>query len=235
MTTSHHVGCVRNAIRRDAIVFHVPLQGNWSPAEFIAAYQEQIKDESEKVARSRVKHTREYRFSHLVALVNEANRYAEFSDHSARFTVPTDFDALKVELTRIAAEQRAADKQRLARIASDNAERVAQWIAGDSVTLPWNLPETYLRIEGDEIVTSKGARVPVAHAITGLALVRHIKRTGAEYVRNGHTVHLGHYAIDRIDPDGNLTAGCHHITFAEIERIAPQLGCATVAGDRRAI
>lgn len=46
---------------------------------------------------------------------------------------------------------------------------------------------------------------------------------GKNWRTNGHTLHLGHYKIDRIMPDGTVYAGCHIVKWAEIERIAGQI------------
>lgn len=83
--------------------------------------------------------------------------------------------------------------------------------------------EVMLRVEKDEVVTSMGARVPVEHAKRGLRLVKAVMKSGKEYHRNGHTEHLGHYAIDSITKDGTLKAGCHVIRWSAIEKIAPSL------------
>jgi glycerol-3-phosphate O-acyltransferase len=80
-----------------------------------------------------------------------------------------------------------------------------------------------LRIDGDEVVTSRGARFPVSHAKRALALVRNVRESGQAYVRNGHTIHLGPYAVDRIEADGTVKAGCHVVSWEEIERIASAL------------
>ena len=39
---------------------------------------------------------------------------------------------------------------------------------------------------------------------------------------------LGHYTIDRIEANGTLHAGCHVISLAEIENLAPALDAVTV-------
>jgi hypothetical protein len=80
-----------------------------------------------------------------------------------------------------------------------------------------------LRITEGEVQTSLGARFPVSHAQLALAFVRQVRACGREYVRNGHSLHLGHYAVDRIEPDGTVHAGCHVVRWEEIEHIAPQL------------
>lgn len=80
-----------------------------------------------------------------------------------------------------------------------------------------------LRIKGDEVQTSMGARFPVTHAIRGLALVESCISSKREYKRNGHTVHLGNYSIDRVSAEGTVYAGCHVVEWREIERIKPEL------------
>jgi hypothetical protein len=112
----------------------------------------------------------------------------------------------------------------------DFVEKSALWREGNpNVRLPWGA-DTLLRINGDEVETSRGARVPVSHAKRGLAFVRRVVASGQEYVRNGHTLHLGHYAIDRIETDGTLHAGCHVIKYPEIEALAPALEALVIAG-----
>ncbi len=70
------------------------------------------------------------------------------------------------------------------------------------------------------IETSRGAECPLNHALRILPFVR----SGREFIPNGHTIHLGHFSVSKIDEAGNVTAGCHFITRAEIERIADQVG-----------
>lgn len=77
-----------------------------------------------------------------------------------------------------------------------------------------------LRIDGDQVLTTRGVRFPVSHAKRALAFVRRVRESGQAYVRNGHTIHLGPYALDRMEPDGTVKAGCHVVSWEEIERIA---------------
>jgi len=117
-----------------------------------------------------------------------------------------------------------------------SADIIAAWRAGDTNAIlrnAYSLP-VMLRIRtfgADESVagevgrveTSRGAQVPISHALRGLRFVRAVVARGEAFQTNGHTLHLGHYKIDRIDVDGTLTAGCHVIPLTEIERIAPEL------------
>jgi hypothetical protein len=116
-------------------------------------------------------------------------------------------------------QARRLERQRLAAFAVP--EKIAAWRAGKPVNT-WDLP-TMLRIDGEEVVTSQGARVPVEHAKRVLGIVCKVKERGEPFVTNGHTIPIGVYRVDRIDADGTLHAGCHHITFDEIQAIAPQL------------
>jgi hypothetical protein len=105
-----------------------------------------------------------------------------------------------------------------------------RWMRGDNVYLGYYGygHATALRVKGDEVETSRGASFPVSHAWRGLALVRAVMARGEQWETNGHSCHLGHYRIDRITPDGTVYAGCHVVTFAAIDRIAPILDASKV-------
>jgi hypothetical protein len=104
---------------------------------------------------------------------------------------------------------------------------IAAWRNNDPdarLRYSYNSP-TLLRLSADktEVETSHGARVPVQHAKKALRTVRWFQSHGKEYVRGDHSIHIGHYVVDRITPDGTLHAGCHVISFDEISRLAVQL------------
>lgn len=101
-----------------------------------------------------------------------------------------------------------------------------KWLNGENIRI-WSDP-TLLRVKGGEVQTSRGATFPIKHARLGLAAVRRIMASGVEYVRNGHTIHLGNYAIDKITVDGTVYAGCHVVPWSSIERILPQLEAANI-------
>lgn len=94
------------------------------------------------------------------------------------------------------------------------------WRAGKGPASWFGYNATLLRRQGEELVTSKGARVPWDHALKAFDLVQSLRAKGRTYERNGHTVRVGHYAIDRIDAAGNLVAGCHSLQFEEMLGLA---------------
>jgi hypothetical protein len=111
--------------------------------------------------------------------------------------------------------------------AAKSADVIAAWRMNDPnarLRNAYNLP-SMLRLSADktEVETSLGVRVPVQHAKKALVIVRFFQSRQKEYVRGQRSIHLGHYVVDRITPEGTLHAGCHVIPFSEIERIGVEL------------
>jgi hypothetical protein len=130
--------------------------------------------------------------------------------------------AIRKREAKRAAEKAEQTKRERAEALVHQQELIVEWRAGQHSGCLYDVP-AMLRIIGDDVQTSRGARFPIAHAKRGLAFVRKVRESGQAYVRNGHTIHLGPYAIDRIEPDGTVKAGCHVVSWEEIERIAPLL------------
>jgi len=143
----------------------------------------------------------------------------------ARHAPELDSDALTAIRKREAqrsAEKAEQTKRERAEALVRQQELITKWRVGQYSGCLYDVP-VMLRIDGDQVVTSRGARFPASHAKRALAFVRKVRESGQAYVRNGHTIHLGPYAIDRIEPDGTVKAGCHVVSWEEIERIAPAL------------
>lgn len=80
-----------------------------------------------------------------------------------------------------------------------------------------------LRIVGDEVQTSHGARITFeeVRASKIWQAVQKVRASGAPVEFDGlHKPTLGNYRADRIEKDGTLKAGCHTIPFAEMETVA---------------
>lgn len=228
VTTARHIRMARQTSTQH-VQFTVANVLNDASADLnIQDYAKRIEEAEAKTSRSR--QNAAWRLDSLQKLINEANCYAVFVGIRHKFETCSDMSALKERVKNAAARHAVEIKKQAAKQKRDhaNAMRAAQttvekWKQGEHVSVPFIVSATYLRIEDEEVVTSKGARFPVEHARLGLALVRRVKESGQEYQRNGHTLHLGHYAIDRITADGTVYAGCHTVGYAEIERIAPML------------
>lgn len=68
---------------------------------------------------------------------------------------------------------------------------------------------TMLRVNGDAIETSRDAEFPLDHGIKAFAFILERRSLGQAWEKNGHSIHLGSFTIDRIEADGTVKAGCH--------------------------
>ncbi|MGA8222324.1 MAG: hypothetical protein WB780_11775 [Candidatus Acidiferrales bacterium] len=239
VTTSSHCSAVRSAIPSGIPVFHVPnvCHGRYSGSELneddhagnLADYTERMEKHVVTSARARSSYAKEWNHEHAVSLRDEAFAYCAF------FGLPVpnipevpELDSEALTAIRKREAKRAAEKAEQTRRENEqeairHSQNMAKWRAGEyHGGFPYGFP-FMLRIIGDEVQTSRGARFPVSHAKRALAFVRNVRETGQAYVRNGRTIHLGPYALDRIEPDGTVKAGCHVVSWEEIERIALSL------------
>lgn len=84
-----------------------------------------------------------------------------------------------------------------------------------------------LAVRGDTVRTSWGAEFPVAHAALAWRAVRRTVASGVPWHKNGERVRVGVFQLDSIDAAGNVKAGCHDVTYDEIESCAKALGLTT--------
>ncbi len=236
VTTSAHCSAVGCAIPKDVPVFHVPhIRGTWSEAPSHSDNTESyISRISELLAKaSRARSHREWHEREALGLREELRRYIAFFSLSD-IAVPNseNLETLQAWIAAHQAEeqQRREDAARCAeqKRRREQRVRIKRFRSGDPAVnyISGILP--MLRVRGNEVETSLGARFPVEHAVRGLALVRQVRDSGQEYVHNGHAFHLGHYIIDRIEADGTVHAGCHIVSWKEIERIAPHLSAVPI-------
>lgn len=131
-------------------------------------------------------------------------------------------------------ERRAAqeERERLAKLREEERrkeaeERLEAWLAGDTSVptyLMGSLPYPRLRVRGDTVETTQGANVPADHVRRVLPMVLSYLDAGREFVPNGKTIHLGHYAVNSISAEGVVTVGCHRFPAEEVRRFAGVLG-----------
>ena len=114
---------------------------------------------------------------------------------------------------------------------SDQPGRRTTWRAGSNVRLQFEYSDfAILRVIQDEtnryfVETSQHVSVPVTGHSGALRLYRFLnacKAANRTYQRNGHSEHIGNFVVDSFDGE-TLMAGCHKITWSEIESIAEQV------------
>jgi hypothetical protein len=85
-----------------------------------------------------------------------------------------------------------------------------------------------LRVNGEQIETSLGARIPLAAAPMVWNMVQRARRSESGLapcnIGADRRPRIGDYPLDRIDADGTLHAGCHTIPYSELSSMARALG-----------
>lgn len=249
-TTAKHKQDVWRAIPGNIPVFHlrdVPRYqtgAEYNPREGAQYHASKVQAARESLAAATRKPSVVKQYRELTGVLEEANRYQGFFETGPEYEYPAnrrDLEALTME--RTATLEAARDVRRATewvnksarserarlqalKFAEEMPELLEQWRNGgnpsDLYGKLYSLP-VMLRLEGANVATSHGARVPVNHARLLLAQVRRVIASGTPWQTNGHTIHIGPYAVDRIDTDGTVHAGCHHISWDEISRFAHQL------------
>ncbi len=152
--------------------------------------------------------------------LEEAKRVAEFFGLKRKVDEKT---AQRLAASRIREEKRkeAARIKRESELRAEIAADFEAWKRGEDVMRgSFGLFPVAFRIEGDELVSSLGARVPVKDAKVALRFVQ--SRKGQEWRENGETCPVGGYAVNSITPAG-IVAGCHRIAWSEVEHVAALL------------
>jgi hypothetical protein len=243
VSTSGHKSATRSAIPEGTTVFHVEdvfTHGSYASnahAVNLKSYVERVERHLAKCARARGSYAKQWEHERAASLRQEAREYATFFKLSLPKIAPIpalDSDGLariKSSEAQKSAEKAAREKARKAELAQQEAEALAKWRAHEIQTCSFYNSPIALRLTKDksELETSRGARIPVSHALRGLRFVREVVKRGEAFQTNGHKFPLGVYQIDRIETDGTVKAGCHVITLAEIERIAPEIEALAVA------
>ena len=219
-TTAGHK-CVVASACRHLTVFHVAdVTGSDTRKQF-AEYRAQYMALVGKYAKARQR--KPEHLDALRRLVEEANGYATFFGLRTRLTLPDDLTAMIAECQAIEKRERERKQREERKREREALERVQKWVDGESDYCPYYGP-IRLRIAGDELQTSRGARVPLAHAVKAFRIIKRLRDKGESYQRNGHTIHLGHFALDSVDAQGNVKAGCHEVAWEEIARVAALAG-----------
>lgn len=168
------------------------------------------------VKASRSRKYADWNKAEALSIVANLKKYADLL--GLQFSAPdlSEYQEAALRADKVRKEQ---EKIRKAEKIKQQAEDLARWKAGEDVRSYFEV--TALRIKGDEIETSRGAKIPVDHAVRAWPILKRLFNKGAE-LSPSHTLKLGHYTVNRIT-DKALIVGCHTIPFSEVENIAAQL------------
>ena len=151
------------------------------------------------------------------SIYGELSKYALFFD--LQYTLP-DLSGIEAQAIAAAKLQKIKDKEAKALRIIEQAEALEKWRAGEDVRNFFEL--TALRVKEDQIETTRGAKIPLEHAVKFWGLIKSWHEKGVSYVKDHHSIKLGYYTVNKFDGK-TLTVGCHSIPYSEIESIASQL------------
>jgi len=201
-------------------VFHVDNIESREPRKQFEEYRARYLELARKYVKSR--QNKPWVLQELQKVVKEANAFSAFYGLRVRLTLPAESDMV-AECKAVEKKEREAKKRAEAKREREAAEHIEKWVSGESDSCPY-VGAIRLRIRGDELQTSHGARVPLAHAVKAFRIIKGLRDKGQAYERNGHTIHLGPFPLNAVDAQGNVTAGCHTVAWEEIARVATLAG-----------
>ena len=229
VTTTQHMSYVRRAIPEG-------LEVIWVNDPTRTAYENYLKYASDlenalrllPLIPKRARAKRAAMISDIHTCVIRANRLVEFFSLNANpLSVPEDIEAHAQELAKQVAERKEYQRK----LAEEASIKVKEAWKDHLKIDPYqerflSYGPILMRVtrDGLNIETTRGAVFPLNHGKLAYRMLKAIKASGQEWHRNGKSIHLGHFQIDHVDIDGNVTAGCHQVAWEEIERLGRELG-----------
>jgi hypothetical protein len=194
--------------------------------DFIANYERlNARKEARKVVRSRVQKIRSYgdiksagELQHYLGILETlAISGARYMTCATRAKLQANIAIAQECLTHREAQERIERFER-------EAKQRQEWLDGQHSPSFGHFSDekggALLRLKGDTLETSHGARVPLSHAVKVFQFVKLVRARGVAWHTNGRTIRVGHFTLTSIDTEGNFIAGCHTINWPEIERFA---------------
>lgn len=244
-TTGRHQSYVRQAIPSGYQIFSVPNIElrifKRSEASHVgkaymnmhnlnlAYFKEEAKESLVAAERARKADNINWHMRAAIHLKDQHNAYLRaFKIRRKDWELP-NADELVAKAKASEDKARKARAKKLAKIRKDYAQDAVDWRAGEVRQMPWMISDafgTMLRVKPTDtemVQTSRSAEFPVKHAIAAYRIIKLCKRDKKWWVKNGHSIHLGHFRIDSIHPNGDIDAGCHHVKWEEIEKIGEYL------------
>jgi len=121
----------------------------------------------------------------------------------------------------VVAEEKAAEKRQIRQKKETEirkkkaAEQLIHWLKGDIDNFYSHDLDTHLRIKGDNVQTTQGAKIPIEAAKKLYELRAACMKLSKEFTE---PIQLGVYRLSNIDAEGNIKAGCHYMKTEIIEQ-----------------
>ncbi len=220
VTTTAAQGEVRRAIPSDVPVFEIEGIGRGNSLAYVEPgelFNHAVKMAAQSAAKAaKARSNRDCHLSAQSSWLRKAGEVSVFFGLRRKVDEKTIERLAEAELRAKAKAAKIAREREIARLVRDE-EEIAGWLAGSPEVRPSYHWPVMLRAEGAELVTTKGARVPLADAERTFRFASALRSRG--WHRNGETHTVGSYHLDAVNDQG-IVAGCHRIAWPEIERFA---------------
>lgn len=207
----------------------------WYAAMALAAHVDAwLKRDETELAREFWKYASVLDGTHTYGLSAPFVHNARGAWHSLPAFRPVAEKLARIEALALPMIRAAEETKRL-----EQAANLAKWLAGEPVHLSYSTApdgSAYLRRIGDNIETSRGARVAFADAVKLFKFAKLIRQRNAGFdhppgnkaqpawKRNGASLRVTHFELERVYPDGSAQIGCHFLSWDQIADAAKRCG-----------
>lgn len=220
ISTAKHLGYIRSALHQKVEYVHVPFPSSLTASENVTKLEADLEEaysRSEKVRKVTNASDASYLIDHIKAQLKKLNTYLTFIGRKPRKLDVKRIDGIKKHFkARFKRYQELNTPEAIAlrevkRIKDQEvkqAEAIKSFREGKNVNLM--LTHDLLRLDGDTVVTSRGARVPLEEAKKALNLFLNTNKLAGQKV--------GNFKVDSIIQSGDETVfkiGCHKVTLKE--------------------
>jgi hypothetical protein len=232
ITASRHKALCRQAVSNRTFVYCSDPEAS-AASERREALTE-INNKLSSAAKPRIRQsTRDRYLAEALEAARQFNAYLAALLESERVDVDP-IDITEVPTTIEAAIALAVERERVAAIAEREyrkkyREAYDAWCEGTSDTIDQQgVFPIALRIVGDEVQTSRGARVKVASAVKLWRVIQVVqeRRAKGKYAPASmyERMDVGPYTLETINTDGSVVIGCHVIAYDTLRECAVKLG-----------
>jgi len=225
-TTARHCSRVRGAIPPELPVFVVSDVLSKPTREDLLNFETDAATHYNKAQRARSDWSRRFHAKGAAALLKTAAAFAAF--YGWKYTPPALADIgpelakrTKAEQARQKREQAKAEKAAEAakqKAIAEEKEAIDAFLSRTRAEVFHRYLNPVLRIDGNEVLTSRGATAPLDHVRKAWAFLKPRIEAGTPWQSNGHTLHVGNFQIDYLTVEGELKAGCHIFDKTELLR-----------------
>lgn len=222
-TTAHHVGDLARAIPGDAVVVRIqdPQSRTYIwPRDRLGATREmanslrRAEEFRQKARRARKEYTRDWNELQMQRWLDNA------AVLKREFKLRNKIDQSSIERFEV---NRRRQERRLALAVQRRTEELkAKWLRDETPHFPRGYSGgTLLRVHGSECIeTSLGVRLEFDEALRVYKIIKALR--ARQKWEDNAAYPIAGYEVNRVTPEG-VIAGCHRVSWDEIERIAEAL------------